>query len=109
MTAGHTDHTNFAAACPFCTDADTDNPMVLKMRIAALRADLAAARALLRDAQPLAAATLNAALRWNDHNYDNDTPIFRSLTDLDVVAKGYRFVECEALLDVETWTWKERV
>ena len=41
---------------------------------ATLRADLAAARAKLREAQPLAAATLNAALRWNDHNYDNDTP-----------------------------------
>jgi hypothetical protein len=44
-----------------------------------------------------------------DFDYDKDTPIFRSMTDLDVVAEGYRFVESEALLDVETWTWKERV
>jgi hypothetical protein len=34
--------------CPLCTDADTDNPTTLKLRIAKLRADLAAARGLLR-------------------------------------------------------------
>ena len=30
-----------------------------------------AALALLAKARPLALATLNVALRWNDHNYDN--------------------------------------
>lgn len=45
-----------------------------KERADRLEAKLDALRGLLTTARPLAKATLNAALRWNDHNFDDDAP-----------------------------------
>jgi hypothetical protein len=96
--------------CPHCTDADTDNPMVLKLRLSELRrerdhyrdcisarevrrivderdkalADLAAARALLREARPYLVAL--------DNRITHDGPMRESVRELwnaiDAALKG---------------------
>ena len=76
------------AQCRALLKQEIDDVVPLRDKVAALeaerdallaenevcRAEVAAMRTMLNTARTLAAATLNAALRWNDHNYDNDTP-----------------------------------